>query len=85
MLLFILNANIFGPSFLRAFFNLCGKLDKGIIKETKLSRVRLLCWPDLSIEKVRFDNQQFTNIHLSTMDSLKDFRDIFGKKIGVGV
>ena len=68
-----------------AFCYLCGKLDKEIIKETKLSRVRLLWWPDLSIEKVRFDNQQFTNIHLSTMDNLKEFRDIFGKSFGVGV
>ena len=41
--------------------------------------------PDLSIEKVRFDNQQFTNIHLSTMDNLEEFRDIFGKNFGVGV
>ena len=86
MLLFILNANIFGPSFPKsfnfpheAFCYLCGKLDKEIIKETKLSRVRLLWWPDLSMEKVRFDNHQFTNIHLSTMDNLKEFRDILGK------
>ena len=50
-----------------------------------MSRVRLLWWPDLSVEKVRFDNQQFTNIHLSTMDNLKEFRDIFGKSFGVGV
>jgi len=68
-----------------AFCYLCGKLDKGIIKETKLSRVRLLWWPDLSIEKVRFDNQQFTNIHLSTMNNLKKFCDTFGKSFGVGV
>ena len=68
-----------------AFCYLCGKLDKGVIKERKLSRVRLLWWPDLSMKKVRFDNHQFTNIHLSTMDNLKEFRDIFGKRFGVGV
>ena len=50
-----------------------------------MSRVRLLWWSDLSIEKKRLDNQQFTNIHLLTMDNLKEFRDIFGKSFGVGL
>ena len=60
-------------------------MDKEIIKETKLSRVRLLWRLDLSTEKTRFDNQQFTYIHLSTTDNLKEFRDIFGNFICVGV